>query len=611
MVQHIRLSQFVITYGPGAILETRNGPRVILMPNIGLFGSGSSLDPSRFEITDQRMTEGLLRHIVGTAVRIFRVPSNAELRIPEHKYVYRTKPFPEWKLCLNTDNHPNENYILFRGNVCPVCARSLETQQIHRIRWEPIRFVVACPEGHMDDVDWYTVVHGPRSNCPNNRYFIWRGSGMLSSITLECPFCGASRNLGSAYGDDYECTGRYPERENVNERPYRPGNCRSRAKMIQRQASNLRIPEIRTLFTIPPRYTELHRLLQLRPIFSLIVAVRIRSKDELAEMLQRLVDQGVISETVMEEILSHSWDDIRQAINDILTPPPTSYEDLLLEEFHELIKGSVNGIPPLIGPSVNSPPLIEIDPNLVKKFEGPNGHVFRVVPILHLRAVTVQIGYRREIPIRNTTPKLVDIGFPDSRDPLVKWYPGVELFGEGIFIMLDENEGWHFELSGSDSHEWLRAFSNSSNDVYPSYVFRGRFREELHPVFVWWHTLSHLLIRSVSLEAGYSSASIRERVYIELRDGRARGGVVLYATQPGADGTLGGLVALVPYFDSILERALESARICSGDPLCSETHFKKGMYNGAACYGCLLLSETSCEHRNMWLDRNVLNENPP
>ena len=34
-------------------------------------------------------------------------------------------------------------------------------------------------------------------------------------------------------------------------------------------------------------------------------------------------------------------------------------------------------------------------------------------------------------------------------------------------------------------------------------------------------------------------------------------------------------------------------------------------YIGASCYGCTMNSETSCEHRNMWLDRNILLENIP
>jgi hypothetical protein len=86
---------------------------------------------------------------------------------------------------------------------------------------------------------------------------------------------------------------------------------------------------------------------------------------------------------------------------------------------------------------------------------------------------------------------------------------------------------------------------------------------------------------------------------------------LLYATQPGSEGTLGGLVALVPYFNETMRTTFEMLETCSGDPLCVENYFTPGHYNGAACYSCLLISETSCEHRNMWLDRNVLMENQP
>ncbi|MEM2514519.1 MAG: DUF1998 domain-containing protein [Candidatus Bathyarchaeia archaeon] len=608
MVQHIRRSQFVITFGPGAILETRKGPRVIPMPNIGLFRPAGGLDPSKFEIRDRRMTDGLLRSITRSQARIFRIPSNAELGKSENEPLYITKPFPEWKLCLNYSNHPKSGYILFRGRMCPLCATATA---------EPIRFVMACPKGHMDDVDWYTIIHRSRKTCNNNKYFIWIGSGSLENIRLECPSCNSSRTFGDAYSDELECSGRRPEWEDVNGPPQCLG-CDSKARIIQRQASNLRIPEIRTLFTIPPRYTRLHDLLQRYPIFSALAGSTPTNKKELESMLQRLVDYHVIPSSDMREILSYEWEDIEQAIREVLSPPQTSYEELLLEEFYALVNGSVNGIPPETGPSPRSPPYIEIDPHLVRRITGPNGHIFRIVPILHLRAVTVQVGYRRDIPITSRSdldlpPELVDIGFPDHFSPDVKWYPGVELFGEGIFIMLDDSDGWHFQMTGPCTDRWLRAFNNRAARVYPQYLFRGESREELHPVFVWWHSLAHLLIRSLSIEAGYSSASIRERIYIEIAGDRVRGGIVLYATQAGVDGTLGGLIALVPHFETILERALEFSSNCSGDPLCKETHFefKSGMCNGAACYGCLLLSETSCEHRNIWLDRNVLNENMP
>lgn len=596
LVQHIRPSQFIITYGPGAILETRYGPRVIPMPNIGL----SSLIPQRlneFEISDRRITEGLFR---GSA-RIFRIPSNAELNMPEDIPLYRTKPFPEWKLCLNTSSHPSGGYVLFRGNACPECKRSQSTPRPARFVYqEPIRFIMACPKGHMDDVDWYVVVHSEKRDCTNDEYFIWRGSGPLRSIQLECPRCRRRRNLGEAYRADYECTGRYPEREGIDEAPRRPRNCGRAAKIIQRQASNLRIPELRILFTVPPRYTRLHGLLQLQPIY-ISVMNGIGSKEELARRLDRLVERGFISEAVRAEILSHEWGEIAQAIEDIMTPVPRSYDELLKEEFHALIEGSVRGIPPRTGPRPGSPPLIEIDPNQVRRVEGPNGHALRIVPVLHLHAIMIQVGYRRDIPAGDEEPELVDIGFSDPNNPGgPKWYPGVELFGEGIFIMLDGDCGWHFELKGENTRRWREAFDAESGN-----------ERRFHPVFVWWHTLSHLLIRSVSLDAGYSSASIRERVYLEIEEEQIRGGILLYATQPGSDGTLGGLIALVPYFERILERALELSKTCSCDPLCLETKFSRGRYNGAACYACLLLSETSCEHRNMWLDRNVLIENMP
>ena len=86
-------------------------------------------------------------------------------------------------------------------------------------------------------------------------------------------------------------------------------------------------------------------------------------------------------------------------------------------------------------------------------------------------------------------------------------------------------------------------------------------------------------------------------------------GVLLYTAQPGGDGTLGGLIALVPQFERVLSVALRELDSCSNDPLCGEETFDAGKYNGPACYSCALISETSCEHRNMKLDRRLLLDN--
>jgi len=175
--------------------------------------------------------------------------------------------------------------------------------------------------------------------------------------------------------------------------------------------------------------------------------------------------------------------------------------------------------------------------------------------------------------------------------------------------MLDSNDGWHFPLAGEDSEAWKRTASDPS--LYADFPFRMEPADELHPLFVWWHTFAHLFIRALALHSGYGSASVRERVYTETDGERARGGVILYTSQPGADGSLGGLIALVPHFETIFAAALEGVFYCSNGYLCDENRFRPGSHGGASCYGCTVISETSCEHRNMWLDRRVLLYNLP
>jgi len=233
---------------------------------------------------------------------------------------------------------------------------------------------------------------------------------------------------------------------------------------------------------------------------------------------------GVLAGSIREGIIRYPWTEIEKAIKDILTPISSTYHDLILEEFRGLINGSINGVPPVRGPAPISPIVLEINPNLTKKYSGPHGGILRVVPVLRLRTVTVQKGYRREVDTSNVST-LVDIGFHDPTSPGQLWYPGVEFLGEGIFIMRDADEGWHHPLLGDAAQSWKEASKMPSS--YPDYVFPDRKHEELDPVFVWWHTLSHLLIRRISIESGYSIASIRERVYF-WQDGSRRRAVFFY-----------------------------------------------------------------------------------
>jgi hypothetical protein len=594
MTQHIRRSQFVTTYGPGAILEGSAGPRVIPTPDIGLFIEGSRLRPSDYEISDQRMSQGLLG-----GARIFRLPSNAEVGISTGRALYSTKPFPSWKLCLNTGGHGGSSYTLYTGGSCPVCRSSW------RRGIEAIRFIMACPEGHMDDIDWHYFVHRG-SSCSQTEWFRWfGGGGAISNIFIECNRCGSrSESLGHAYGQNWKCTARNPENEPLNSRPPRLGlQCRRNARVVQRQASNLRIPEIRTLFSIPPRFTTLHNLLQSGPILENIIGSAPDSKEQLERILRNLVTRGRTGRATADEILRYSWEEIRRDIADVLRDIPKTYHELIQEELHALEEASRNGAPPQRGPSPESPVIFHVDPDLVVPVRGSSTNAFRVTPLLKLRTIVVQYGFRREVDTK-VRASVVPVSFSDRLNADQKWYPGAEFLGEGLFINSDNP----INIAGSVFEKWAHAARQS--DRYPKEIFRdANSQEELNPLFVWWHTFAHLLIRSIAAEAGYSSASIRERIY--LNNDASRGGLLLYATQPGSEGTLGGLIALAPHFQDMIDVALEHIPICSGDPLCSDHRFETGGYNGAACYACLLLSETSCEHRNLWLDRALLRDNPP
>lgn len=130
---------------------------------------------------------------------------------------------------------------------------------------------------------------------------------------------------------------------------------------------------------------------------------------------------------------------------------------------------------------------------------------------------------------------------------------------------------------------------------------------ELSPRFVLLHTMAHLLIRQLSFESGYSTASLRERVY--ARPEHDQYGVLVYTAAGDAEGTLGGLVQQgePPRFSETLLRMTEAAAWCSADPLCAE-HTGQGFdnLNRAACHACALLPETSCETGNTLLDRALV-----
>ena len=85
---------------------------------------------------------------------------------------------------------------------------------------------------------------------------------------------------------------------------------------------------------------------------------------------------------------------------------------------------------------------------------------------------------------------------------------------------------------------------------------------------------------------------------------------MLYTASPDAEGTLGGLVQQARYIEDHLAQALRMGELCSNDPVCAQhtpgQSMEKRWLHGAACHGCSLVAETSCEMRNDYLDRALV-----
>jgi len=604
----IRRSQFLTTYGPGAILEGINGPRIILSPELSdVFLQVDDL--TRFEITDQRLSQGLL-----DGAGILRLPSNAELGEPETKALYKTRRFPSWSLCTthNILYHKTQE----DEKTCPKCPPLKDKWEAWKVASrQAIRFVRACPAGHLDDVDWVGIINHATEGCKPS-YLLWHGSGALKNITIECPVCKAKINLGVAYSRSWSCSGRFPEKEAGSDR-FRPG-CQEYSRIIQRGAANLRIPELASSLVIPQCDTNLHRLLQISAIYTVVVGSEIRpfaSKQEFIETLESLLARKQLEKETVRQIDSYSEEEIFKAIEQVigLKIPKTAYE-LRKDEFQSLLQAAEEGHPPEKPKYFGEIPNFEVQFSKVRSDVSWNSLRFlRVAPISRLWVLMVQHAYRRIPAGQVNLAQPISTAFELPSAPGRKWFIGSELSGEGIFLDLNlkANPENSPHLNGDIAQLWWEAWRNPNKYLGNSLISGDR--HQFHPLFVWWHTLAHRLINALSVDSGYSSAAIRERIFLDVDEkaGDANGGLLLYTAQPGGDGTLGGLIALVPEFERVLERALRNLDTCSNDPLCGEEKFGKGKYNGAACYACSLVSETSCEHRNMSLDRKLLLEGLP
>ena len=188
------------------------------------------------------------------------------------------------------------------------------------------------------------------------------------------------------------------------------------------------------------------------------------------------------------------------------------------------------------------------------------------------------------------------------------WLPAYVVYGEGIFLQLDEHRLGEWEKR-QDAVMRVMRLASQYNNVREQRRLRDR---PVVPRFVLLHTLSHLIMNRLTFECGYSSAALRERLYVSSHPDQPMAGLLIYTAAGDAEGTMGGLVRMGKpgNLEPVVGQALEDALWCSADPVCMETGALGGQgpdsCNLAACHNCALVPETACEEFNRFLDRGVV-----
>lgn len=471
----------------------------------------------------------------------------------------------------------------------------------------PMRFVRACENGHLDDVDWSYWAHsGPtgKPGCKARDKLSFRvdansATGSLASVRVECA-CGSYRTLEDLSNKNIiketfrKCTGRHPWIFGSHE------ECGADVVVLQRGATNLHYPVSISALDIPAEVREdeaaqFAEQIRSHSKYQRVITFLKSAAGDKGELLEAFVEListavGCKSSTVLEVVTADA-EGRRIASGGSGGGPGVIDQALLLDEEWGTIRNAIES-GGLSSPGFVAEPeeLAQAAPQWIRAL------VSGVLLVRRLREVRAYQGFQRVKPgaAGNIVPP--DVGGSQN------WLPATEVYGEGLVLALDFDmlRRWADRLPAEEKSAHAALESKRLDENF-------WFLPKVDPVFIAIHTIAHLLLRRITFECGYSSSSLRERLYFNVEKGYA--GLMIYTADGDSEGSLGGLVRQGRkdrLAQSVLE-AMDQGQWCSADPVCSETAGQGlGGFNHAACHACSLVSETSCVSANTLLDRRML-----
>lgn len=454
----------------------------------------------------------------------------------------------------------------------------------------PERFIAVCKKGHIEDFPIMEWVHKKSDKPITSSCRLVRSTGgssaSLSGIRYTCA-CGASATMSGAFGwgaldkIGYKCTGNRPWLGSN-----RKEECGEQLLVLQRGASNVWFADVISSVYIPwlPKYKNQNTKECVERGVKKFASARTDGK----------IDEDTIRKYILKNQLLEEDIDAEEAFKEILATLRNTQKSDTPQSEDEYRKQEFDVLTSTVGKPKDELYCINYSS---AKYDGLKFLVS--ISLVHkLRETRVFHGFKRISPDDSTFS--ADISVRE-----LPWLPAVKNSGEGIM----------FEFDRKRLKEWVKQdkIINRVKIIEQNLKNTGRLtNERINPIYILLHTFAHCLITALSCESGYSNASIRERIYCSKyidENAPQMAGVLIYTASGDAEGSLGGLVrqGLPGRIENVIKRAISEAKWCAADPVCIQST-GQGQYgcNLAACHNCALLPETSCENKNMLLDRGLL-----
>jgi len=578
----IRQSQLVTTFGPGSMLDLPNYS--VLVAGLEFWSAGGEV------ISEPRLARKLARIMQVGSIEL-RTPPPASDDPREATTFITGFQFPEWFITqgLEQSNGSTVRTRLLVHRKALTKGKYINADK-KKVEVVPVRFVRACRSGHINDIDWYVFVHNGQSDCAKQGRQLFideRGtSGDLTEVWIRCE-CKAERSMAQAAIMAKKALGSC-DGSRVWLGSFTKETCGEPNRLLIRSASNAYFPQIMSVISLPERDQAVKQAIDSVWVFVEAVETIEELKYERKKAAVRAGLDGISDEEAFTEIQSRHLGAAKED------------KPVKIAELETLIaaKDEVGEDKPEGNFYARALPRSFWDAPWMKPIE-------RVVLVHRLREVVAQVGFTRFEAAAPDIEGELDLGVRRaSLAREVSWLPAFENKGEGIFL----------QFKSTAIANWLQSADVQSRAIKLGTGFKewqkehqGSKREFPGPAYLMLHSFSHLLITALSLSCGYPASSIRERVYAIPNVGY---GVLLYTGTSDAEGTLGGLVQVGRRIQETVRAALDLGTLCSNDPVCAQhdpaSRHERRFLHGAACHGCLLISETSCEQQNDFLDRALV-----